>query len=175
MKNIILIGMKGCGKTTVGRVLARKLSMRFVDLDHELSVIHEKDTGKRCSCRKIFQSIGETEFRILETKALKSVNGLQHIVLSCGGGAPLCEINQQILTSLGTVIFLDTDEDILLDRMLKHGTPAFLEITKDKAQSLHQILEERSPAYEKIARIRLVLRDEAPAEITKHIRERIGL
>ncbi|HUD18845.1 MAG TPA: shikimate kinase [Patescibacteria group bacterium] len=175
MKNIILIGMKGCGKSTVGRVLSKKLGMRFVELDDEISMLYEKKTGKRLSCRKIFRNIGEEDFRQLETDALNNVKRIQNMALSCGGGTPLSETNQGMLRSMGTVVFLDTDEDILLKRIKTGGIPSFFKKNEDHKTSLHQVLETRFPVYEKIAGVRLALRDESPEEIATHISERIGL
>ena len=100
-ENIVLIGMPGCGKTTVGRKLARLTGMAFLDLDEEI----EKTAG--CSIPQIFETQGEGEFRRLETLCAKKAAQLKGRVVACGGGIVLREENMAALKETGVIVFLD--------------------------------------------------------------------
>lgn len=173
MKNIILIGMKSAGKTTVGRALALLLNMPFLELDECIEDLHATKAGKRMSCREIFIAIGESNFRALETEALHTVSRQDHAVVSCGGGTPLSQENQKLLKSMGTIIFLDVDEAVLLARIIKGGVPAFFPFPNDPKRSLHTLLTTRNPVYQKIATITVMVHNETPELIAKIIKERL--
>ena len=90
--SIILIGMKSSGKTTIGRILARKLGLRFTDVDAEVERLHFEQTGERLRFREIFKKHGKDHFRHLETAALRALSAAQNerpIVLATGGGTSL--------------------------------------------------------------------------------------
>lgn len=175
MKNIIIIGMKACGKSTVGRHLAQSLHMHFVELDEQVEALHQEKNGERLSCREIFRTHGEAYFRLLETEALKTQMHQKNIVLACGGGTPLVVGNQKILQSLGTVVFLDTDPDMLLLRILKTGIPAFFADQDQPKKSLHLLLAKRNPIYKKLAQMQIAIHLETPTETVSRIMERINI
>ncbi|MDD7592685.1 MAG: shikimate kinase [Peptoniphilaceae bacterium] len=100
-ENVVLIGMPGVGKSTVGRLLGRSLGRRFVDLDAEIV----KETGH--SIPELFAQGGEAVFRDAETRALQKVARESGIVLSTGGGAVLREANRRLLRANGRLYFLD--------------------------------------------------------------------
>lgn len=100
MRNIVLIGMPGCGKSTLGRYLAEILDRDFIDADPEI----EKDAGKTIS--ELF-AVSEDCFREQETKTVKRLAGLQGKVLAMGGGVVLRRENIENLKKNGTIIFLD--------------------------------------------------------------------
>lgn len=139
-RNIVLIGLMGAGKTTVGRQLAARLGRPFVDTDE----IIEKEAG--ASIADIFAGPGERAFRDLEAAAIRRVATLRGQVVSVGGGAVVDPANVTQLRSTGDIVWLAADADELAarvgvgkDRPLLHGT--------DIAQRLAQLREERSPAY----------------------------
>ena len=151
---IILIGMKGCGKTTVGTLLAKKLQISFIDSDTEIEKTHGREKGEAISFRQIFKQYGEKYFRALETRTLKHIAkefGDTDFVFACGGRTPLQEENQEILIGLGKIIFLNVEKDILLKRILVQGIPAFFPYPADPSKSLDELLTERLPAYKKLA------------------------
>ncbi|SRR2546422_87297 len=151
---IILIGMKGCGKTTVGTLLAEKLQISFIDSDTEIEKMHRREKGEAISFRQIFKKYGETYFRALETRTLKHIAktfGNTDFVFACGGRTPLQEENQEILAGLGNIIFLNVEKDVLLKRILAQGIPAFFPYQDDPDRSLDELLMERVPAYKKVA------------------------
>ena len=154
--NIILIGMKSSGKTTVGRLVARKLGLRFTDMDSEVERLHFERKAERLRFREIFKRHGKDYFRNLETAALQAVS-LAHnerpIVLATGGGLPLAEENRALLRGLGTVVFLDVAPDVLLARITNRGIPAFFPYPADPARSLAELLAVRRPIYGALAHI----------------------
>ena len=167
--------MKSCGKTTVGSFLSKTLGAQFVELDHEIERINEKQTGKRLSCREIFIQNSKDIFRFLETKALQSVVKRHNMVLACGGGTPLTTENQKLLEKQGTIIFLNVDETVLLSRIIKGGIPAFFPKNTNPKTALHDILNIRKPIYKKTATMCLTLCRETPEEIVSMIKERIRI
>jgi shikimate kinase len=109
MKNIVLIGMPGCGKSTLGRSLAEMLGRDFIDADPEI----EKDAGK--TIPELF-AVSEDFFRKQETRTTKRLAALQDKVLAMGGGVVLRQENISSLKENGLIIFLDrSPEDIIGD------------------------------------------------------------
>src|SRR3989337_583465 len=104
MKNIILMGMKGCGKSTVGRLLAKKLNTDFLDSDKVMEKLHAQKKKTVMSVRDIFKKYGQHYFESLDTAALKGIKknyqGKQY-VLACSGRTPLNEKNQKMLKKMG--------------------------------------------------------------------------
>ncbi len=175
MKTIILIGMKACGKTTVGQTLAQELGVPFIELDRHIEKLHAEKTGKNLTYREIFRAGGEKHFRALETQALaRLAKEKVHCILSCGGGTPLSKTNQALLKRMGIVVFLDTDDDILLRRIGAEGIPAFVSDRNHPEKSLKGLMKKRRPIYAGLADMRLAVRDESGDEISKCIAERIA-
>lgn len=102
-KNIVLIGMMGCGKSTVGRLLARRLGRELVDTD----ALIERRQGR--SIPAIFASEGEEGFRALELEVCRELSGRQGLVIACGGGLPTQEKAIAALKENGLVFWLDRD------------------------------------------------------------------
>jgi shikimate kinase len=143
-KNIFLIGLMGAGKSTVGKVLAKKLGRRFLDADH---VIEE-----RCGVKipVIFEMEGEEGFRKREAQTIRDVTAEENIILATGGGAILLPENRKALSERGTVIYLHANPIELWHRtkgsegrpLLKSGDP------KKILENLYAI---RDPLYREIA------------------------
>src|SRR4051812_5116631 len=98
--SIYLVGMMGAGKTTVGRILARRLKLRFFDSDHEIE--------RRCGVKipVIFEIEGEAGFRSREEQAIEELTQLDNVVVATGGGAVLSAANRKSLSAGGTVVYL---------------------------------------------------------------------
>ena len=111
--SIFLVGLMGSGKTTIGRALAKKLNMRFVDSDHEI----ESRTGT--SIPVIFEVEGEESFRRRDADVIRALTALDNLVLATGGGAVLRPENRALLKSRGTVIYLRTGITQILQRTAK--------------------------------------------------------
>lgn len=113
MKNIILIGMSGCGKTTVGKALSEKLEMKFIDTDEKI----EKEEG--LSTSSIFKLKGEKYFRDLEKKIIEESHNIENTVIATGGGMAVFEDNINKLKKIGYTIFLRVNEETFLERILE--------------------------------------------------------
>lgn len=108
---IYLIGFMGCGKSTLGKPIARAMEYDFVDLDNYI----EEQTGM--SIPEIFAQKGEKIFRELENHYLCEISERDNIVISTGGGTPCFNGNMEIMNRSGTTIYLCQDVDILVSRL----------------------------------------------------------
>ena len=139
-----LVGMPGCGKSTVGRHLARHLGLRYVDSDHEI----ERRLG--LPIREYFASHGEPAFRDTEQEVIADLAGTQGCVLATGGGAVLRPGNRDVLRERTQVFYLrSTPED--LHRRLRHDTHRPLLQVADPMRRLRDLYRERDPLYRKTA------------------------
>ncbi|MBQ7563014.1 MAG: shikimate dehydrogenase [Lachnospiraceae bacterium] len=142
MKNIVLIGFMGAGKTRVGRLLAERLGYRFFDTDELI----EKEEG--VSIPELFESKGEAYFRDRETETVRRLSkegGRERYVLSVGGGLVVRECNRGYLKKIGPVVYLEASEETLSKRVhLGEGRPM---LAGDKDERLHKLLESRKDIY----------------------------
>ena len=139
-ESLALVGMPGCGKSTVGRHLARQLAWRFVDSDHEI----EHRIGG--SIRTYFERQGEAAFRDLEQQTIAALSGQAGTVLATGGGTVLREANRQALRQGGKVVYLRSSPEELF-RRLRHDTQRPLLQVKDPLKRLRDLYRERDPLY----------------------------
>ena len=136
----------GAGKTTVGRALAKKLNMRFVDSDHEV----ESRTG--VSIPVIFDIEGEVSFRQREADVIKDLTAQSGIVLATGGGAVLNEQSRQFLHTRGTVIYLRASVGHILQRT-SHDKNRPLLRTENPRKVLEELTRVRDPLYQEVAHV----------------------
>lgn len=141
---LALVGMPGCGKSTVGRHLARQLGWTFVDSDHEI----EQAIGG--SIRAYFEQQGEAAFRDLEEQAIARLCGQRGAVLATGGGAVLRPANRQALHAGCQVIYLRSTPEELF-RRLRHDTQRPLLQVRDPLKRLRDLYRERDPLYRETA------------------------
>ena len=137
---IALVGMPGCGKSTVGRHLARQLGWRFVDSDHEI----ERQIGG--SIRTFFEQQGEVTFRDLEQQTIAALTQQSEMVLATGGGAALREANRRALKAGCKVVYLRSTPEELF-RRLRHDTQRPLLQVRDPLKRLRDLFHERDPLY----------------------------
>lgn len=137
---IALVGLPGSGKTTVGRQLARRLQLPFVDSDHEI------ETRIGCSIRDYFEREGEARFRDVEAEVLDALTQGPSKVLSTGGGAVLREHNRRHLQERCSVVYLKSTPEELF-RRLRHDTNRPLLQVADPLLKLKQLFAERDPLY----------------------------
>ena len=138
-QSIFLCGFMGCGKTTVGKLLAKRLKMRFVDMDKYIV----KKEGKNIST--IFEENGEEYFRQLETKAIAELSKIS-AVIATGGGAMLREQNAEIAEKNGKVVFLNVKFEVCYRRIKGDvRRPIAANSTKEELLALYQ---KRYPIYE---------------------------
>ena len=142
--NIFLVGLMGAGKTTIGRQLARRLGMRFVDSDHEI----EARTG--ASVPWIFEIEGEPSFRRREADMIRDLSKQDNLVLATGGGAVLDPASRALLSERGTVIYLRAAIGSILQRTSHDKNRPLLQ-TADPRAKLEELLAARDPLYREIA------------------------
>jgi shikimate kinase len=144
--NIFLVGMMGAGKTTLGRALAQRLRLRFVDTDR----IMVDRTGVPVAT--IFEIEGEDGFRRRESAVLAEVAEADAQVVATGGGAVLAAGNRALMRERGTVIYLRAQVESLYERT-RHDASRPLLKTPDPRATLASILEQRDPLYREAAHI----------------------
>ena len=147
MPTIFLIGYMGCGKTTLGSVLAAVMNVPFVDLDDYIEERYE------ARITTIFKEIGEAGFRQLEKQALHEVARLGGIV-ACGGGTPCIEGNMELMNEMGLTIWLTTSAERIAARLClpeqKAKRPLIAEKTDEEIlEFVKEKLAEREPFYSK--------------------------
>jgi shikimate kinase len=144
--NIILVGLMGAGKTSVGKALARILGKNFMDTDQEL----ERTTGVKVPV--IFEIEGESGFRARESKILAELVRLRNVVLATGGGAVLAKENRDLLAANGTVIYLRAPVRSLIKRTRHDRSRPLLQVP-DPAARLNALYEQRDPLYREVAHL----------------------
>ncbi|MGH8736373.1 MAG: shikimate kinase [Burkholderiales bacterium] len=138
--------MMGAGKTTVGKLIARRLKRRFVDSDQEI----ERRCGVRISV--VFDIEGERGFRAREEQAIGELATFEGVVLATGGGAVLSPENRRQLALRGTTVYLHARPEDLF-RRLRHDKNRPLLDTPDPAQRLKELYAQRDPLYRQVADI----------------------
>ena len=140
MKNIILIGMPGCGKSTFGKILAERLHLTFVDADTYL----EQKEGK--TIPELF-AVSESCFRDAEERTIQELSQKENLVIATGGGVVKREVNITHLKKSGIILFIDRNpEDIVSD--VEVGTRPLL---AEGAQKVFDLYKERIESYRKSA------------------------
>jgi len=143
---IYLIGYMGCGKSTVGRLLASTLNLTFIDLD---TFLEEKYFH---TIPQIFEEEGESGFRKKEQKVLLEVSAFDDVIVATGGGAPCFFNNMEVMNNTGFCIFLDVDTVSLVNRLI-HAKVERPIIKGKSPEELNLFIEEmmlkRRPFYEK--------------------------
>ena len=141
-KTVALVGMMGAGKTAVGRAVAVKLDVPFLDSDAEI------EAAANLSVPEIFQRDGETFFRKREAEVVSRLLDTQIGILSTGGGVFLAEVNRENIARKGVALWLDADLDLLWSRV-KHKDTRPLLRTADPRATLAALFEARRPFYQR--------------------------
>jgi shikimate kinase len=144
--SIFLVGMMGAGKTSVGRVLAKRLRKTFYDSDHVI----EDRTGVKIPV--IFEIEGEAGFRVRESAVVDELTALSDIVLATGGGAILSEKNRDRLRTRGMVVYLRASVRDLLNRTRHDKNRPLLQAAEPRAR-LTELYEKRDPLYREVAHL----------------------
>lgn len=154
-RNIILCGLPMCGKTTLGKQIAEKLSWNFIDTDQLLEEAYAYTMGKTLSCRQIFSCVGEAVFRALEREQILALDGVKESVIAVGGGALCDPENITVLQRIGTLVYLKISVEQLLVRMAKCGVPAYISsVGRQKiSEEFQEMANKRMPVYESAAAV----------------------
>jgi shikimate kinase len=153
--SIVLIGMMGCGKTTVGQYLAEALNYRFFDTDAVVASVAHK------TIPEIFATDGEQGFREIETQVLAELSAYSRLVIATGGGIVLARKNWSYLHH-SVVVWLDVPVEHLYQRIKDDANRPLLR-SPNPQQTLHNLLEERRSLYTQ-ADVRVVLQGDEPPE-----------
>ena len=165
MKNIILMGFMGAGKTTIGKKLSKALNWEFIDTDAYI----EEEQGRKIS--DIFAEDGEIAFRDMETDLLKRLqHGENQFVLSIGGGMPVREENRALLRNLGTVIYLKTSKEEIIRRVSGDKNRPLLQ-GGDLEEKVANLMNAREHIYIETAHGEIVTDGKTPEQVVKEIQD----
>lgn len=139
-RSIVLVGMMGAGKSSVGRKLASKLALAFVDADNEI------EAAAGMSIPDIFETRGEAEFRAGEARVIARLLETGPQVLATGGGAFMNPDTRSAIRAKGISIWLRADFDVLMKRIRRRGDRPMLK-TDDPGATLRKLIEHRYPVY----------------------------
>jgi shikimate kinase len=165
--HVVLVGMMGSGKTRVGRQLATRLGLKFVDSDEQI----ERRYGR--TVREIFEADGEPAFRKLEAEALaEAVGSTRRSVIAAAGGVVLDAGNRAVLKRAGTVVWLRARPEVLATRVRDDDHRPLL--GDDALGVLRRLDAERTPLYEQVANAVLDVGDLSPDEAATRIAELVA-
>jgi len=160
--HLVLIGMMGSGKTTVGKVLANRLDRPFRDSDDDI----EAQTGR--TVREIFEEDGEAAFRVLESQVLSdALASTAPLVIAAAGGVVLDPNNRRRLREGAFVVWLDADPNVLVIRVEEGDHRPLL--TDDPDRVLRSLAEQRRPLYRETADAVLDIGMMAPDEVAERV------
>ena len=166
MKNIVLLGFMGTGKSAVGRHLATELRYQFVDTDQMV----EEKTNKKIS--EIFAQQGEAQFRAWEAEVVRDVADRDRCVISTGGGIVLNAANLEALSRKGILVSLQARPEVILKRVQKRAGQRPLLQKPDPLSEIQRLLAEREPFYRR-ASIMIDTSDMRLEEVVRQIKEKV--
>lgn len=152
----------GAGKTTVGRLLAKRLKVRFVDSDHEISAL----TG--VAIPTIFEIEGEAGFRRREAEVVQRLSQEKDIVMATGGGAVLDPKNRRYLREGGTVVYLSATPETLNERTRRDANRPLLQVD-DRLSRLRELYRQRDPLYREVAHVVVEVGRAAAPQVVRQI------
>ena len=162
-QNIVLIGMPGAGKSTIGVILAKLASMAFIDTDVTIQTVHQR------TLQDILDTDGYMELRRIEQEILLSLNLEDHIIAT-GGSAAYSEPAMKHLGQTGIVVFLDVGLSVLESRIHNFATRG---LAKSGDQSFADLFEERSHLYKKYSDIIIDCKDLSQEDLCDVILEQV--
>ena len=139
-KTIVLVGIMGAGKSTVGKILADRLGMRFIDADQEI----ERAAG--CTITDFFEKYGEVEFRKGEERVISRILAGEPCILATGGGAFMSEATRLLIKKMARSVWLRVSFEVLAKRLEKRSNRPLLQ-TADPQQTLKALIKKRYPIY----------------------------
>jgi len=161
MKNIILTGFMGTGKTAVGRELSRLLDMKLLDVDTEIE--HEQNM----TINEIFKQYGEPRFREIETAMIKNITRNSNVIISTGGGVVLKQENMDALRENGIIVCLKAKPETILNRTNNNNERPLLQV-RNPLERIRDLLNFRNPYYDK-ADIVIDTEEKTPLQIAGEI------
>ena len=141
--NIYLIGMMGSGKSTIGKLLSKKMNLEYIDMDSELEILMDM------SIQRIFSDYGEKRFRMIESTFFREISKVGQLIYATGGGIILDKLNRAIIQK-GTSIFLDCSIEELINRVQDDNQNRPL-LNGDIKKNMINLYNERNNFYKKCA------------------------
>lgn len=164
--NVFLIGFMGAGKSTISSALQEVFAMEVVEMDQ---IIAERNG---MSISEIFETYGEEYFRQQETKLLVDIQDKKNVIVSCGGGVPMREVNVEAMRKSGKVILLKAKPETILDRVKESHDRPLLENNKN-VDFIGNLMEQRRPKYEAAADIVIETDGKSAYEICEEIIKKV--
>lgn len=140
-RSVVLVGLMGVGKSTIGKRLGARLGLPFADSDHEI------ETAAGLSIAEIFDRYGEAEFRAGERRVIARLMEGRPKVIATGGGAFMNEATRQLILDRATAVWLDADIDVLTDRVRRRPGSRPLLKGRDPREALAELAAIRNPIY----------------------------
>lgn len=151
-RSVVLVGLMGAGKSTIGKRVAQFLGVSFVDADAEI------ETAARMTIPELFERYGEAEFRDLERRVIRRVLRTGPKVLATGGGAFMNEQTRKAISRAGVSVWLKAELDVLMERVGRKSNRPLLQ-TADPRATMQALMDARYPVYD-LAQITVMSRDE---------------
>jgi shikimate kinase len=173
--NVVLIGMKHCGKTTIGQALARRWECGFADIDPLMEAMHACDKNEHLSVREILSKYGEEHFRRMEGMVISDLymkmeqSGTQ-MVVAVGGRTALNDTVNRLLDGIGPRVCLEVAPDELWRRIQQSGIPPWLD-AKNPERAFRKLCDERLPHYRALADVVIAVDGLTPQEAAARISE----
>ena len=165
--NVVLCGMMGVGKTTVGKKIAEITGKEFCDTDALIVEEHGE-------IAEIFKNHGEVYFRALESEIVKKLSLKDGLIISTGGGLVLKEENVTALKEKGKIVFLRATIETLVKRLQADKTRPLLQSNESLQTRLETLLSTRSPIYERVADCIVDVDEKTPEQLAKGIAKLAG-
>lgn len=151
-RSVVLVGLMGAGKSTIGKRVAQFLGVNFVDADAEI------ETAARMTIPELFDRYGEAEFRDLERRVIRRVLRTGPKVLATGGGAFMNEQTRKAISRAGVSVWLKAELDVLMERVGRKSNRPLLQ-TADPRATMQALMDTRYPVYG-LSQITVMSRDE---------------
>lgn len=163
---VVVVGLMGAGKSTIGRKVAQMLSLPFSDADHEI------EAASRMSIPDLFEQYGEPEFRALERRVIARLLKQGPKVLATGGGAFMNADTRRAVARHGVAVWLKADIDVLMERVSRKQNRPLLK-TADPEGTMRKLIDERYPVYA-LSDVTVISRDERKDVIAREMVAALG-
>jgi shikimate kinase len=151
-RSVVIVGLMGAGKSTIGKRVAQMLGLNFSDADTEI------ETASRMTIPELFENYGEPEFRDLERRVIKRILRSGPRVLATGGGAFMNEATRKAISRAGVSVWLKAELDVLMERVSRKSNRPLLK-TADPRATMQKLMDDRYPVYA-LADLTIISRDE---------------